>query len=144
VKPAAPPLVTLGSDPDPNAGPTRPGLGVDNILFSRFTNTSGWPTHRIAVAYKYVGGGAPIGLPSTLYFWDQATERWYTLEAAKSLVADTIVFFDVVSLMDGTQTSSALGTPSQGSIEAYLRVTDPGAAPDGEHYFSMGADLSLF
>ena len=36
-----------------------------------------------------------------------------------------------------------LPTPTQGSIEAYLRVTDPGA-PVGDHIFSIGADSSLF
>jgi hypothetical protein len=143
VKPAVPGFITLGADVDPNGAGLKPGPNVDNVLYSRFSNSAGWPAHRLAVAYKYDGVGVPVAMPATIHLYDAATERWYSLEAAKPLVNNTVVFFDVIALLDGPQTAGQLNAPSQGSIEAFLLVPDPGA-PAGDHYFSVGADLSLY
>ncbi len=149
VKPAAGGSITLGADGDPNtAGPgstvLKPGPNVTNLFSGRFTNSSGWPAQRLAVAYRYEGAGVLEALPCTVYFYDAASNYWYTLEDAKKLTATKVTFCDVVSLLGGAQTSTTLGTPSQGSIEAYVRVGDAGAAPNGSHIISVGTDSSLF
>ena len=136
-------LATVGSDPDPNSGAgVTPKQTLDNMLGAKFYNSAGWPAHRIAVSYKYEGAGPAVTLPATIYLYDFATSRWYSIEAAKTLTVDKIVFFDVVALLDSPQTAPGLGSPTQGSIEAYLKVDD-NAGPNGTYTFGIGADLTL-
>lgn len=139
--------VVLGTDVVPNgangADGTAPSPTTDNLLFMRFANNAGWPLHRVAVGYNYRGAGVAIALPASLYLWDALTQRWY-LTTTANLTADKIVFFDSVALIDPMASQTDATRPSAGSLEALLIVTDPGAAPSGEHRFALGADLSLY
>ncbi len=134
----------LGSDTVPNGSAGTAGTaphGQDNLLVARFTNQDGAPAKRVAVAYNYVGVGVTVALPATLYLWDGTTERWYTASTS-TLTDGTITYFDAVSIVDSPILQTSLGTPTAGSLEAILIVTDPGTAPTGQHVFSMSADLA--
>lgn len=139
--------VALGGDSVPNgaqgADGTPPAPSQSNVLFARFANSAGWPIHRIALAYNYRGAGAAIDLPASVYLWDENARRWF-LVSAVTLKEGQIVFSDSVALIDAPMQAANQTTPSAGSLSALVIVTDPGAAPNGEHRILLGCDLSLF
>ena len=129
----------LGDDTVPTTAPT-PGPNA-NLMCSRFSNVNGWPCHRIAVTYR--GPESAIPLPATMWFWEELTQYWYQIGATVNLNPDAVTFFDVVGLLEGSQASPDVN-PTAGSIAALLIVDDPGGAPNGEHIFAMGPDLTTF
>lgn len=142
------PLRQLGqaADLDPNApAPKKPSDTVDMVLIGKFINSSGWPLQRVAIGYKYIGGGAPPALPGcALWVFDYQTEQWYRMPATFTLTLNQIQISDVVALMESSpRNQAALVTPTAGSLEAWLAVPNPGGPPpDGEYVFSTGPDLS--
>ena len=131
--------VALGADSVPNTGPTKPTpASQDNLLMCSFASLSGWPMHRIAVAYK--GPAAAIALSANIALWDEQTQHWYLVGAAQNITPDRLTFFDVVALLAPPQTQAQNGA-TNGSCEAMLIVSD-GATPNGEYVFAMGPDLT--
>ncbi|GAC1475526.1 MAG: hypothetical protein PVSMB8_00040 [Vulcanimicrobiaceae bacterium] len=117
---------------------------LDNVMSSRFVSINGWPTHRIALVYKYIGGGGAIALPTTMWFWEEQTRRWYQIGASQNVTVDRVFFFDVVALLDRSKAGPDASSLEslEGSISQLVLATDPGAAPDGEHQFAVAPDLT--
>lgn len=132
--------IALGADTVPTVHPSPNTMS--NLMVSRFANINGYPCHRIAVTYKGPAG-APA-LPATLWFWEEQTEHWYQIGGSVSLLRDRVSFFDVVGLLDGSQTSGEILMPTAGSIAVLLIVEDPGGTPAGEFVFAVGPDLTVF
>jgi len=91
---------------------------------------SGTPIKRIGVAYK--GQPAAIPLSARFWFFEQATERWYTVEAAKNITPDAITFFDLPASLEGTSSTTIMGT----AVQALFVVAD-GATPAGRYDFAL-------
>lgn len=124
--------------------PRPPSDAVDNILITKFANSSGWPFQRVALGYRYVGGGVAPAIPATaVWLYDYKTEQWYRLPTTVTLNPNQLTMADSVVLMEGGPRSpTTLLEPTAGSFEAWLAVPAPGGAPDGEYTFIVGPDLS--
>lgn len=128
----------LGSDTVPTGN-----VNQDNILYSKFTSINGWPASRVAVVYKAPSGS--LALNADMYFFEENIGMWFKITASPvALTPGRVTFFDVVALMDlpNTLKGNDDPAPSSGSIAQMLIVSDPGAAPNGEHIFAMGPDLT--
>lgn len=140
----------LGADGSSAAPPTGNfDQEQSNAFYGKFMSNSGWPTHRIAVSYAYLdntGAQAVNGdLPAQVWVWDTETSLWYAPGDVVNLKANHLNYFDVVALLDGLYVKARQGqnTPSQGGVEVYLIVDDPGgAAADGTYVFGLGLDLT--
>ena len=130
--------IALGSD----AAPTTqlPAATMDNLLSCRFNNINGWPIHRVAVVYRPPSGA--LALTAQMWFWESNIGRWFAVGDAKALAANAVTFFDVIGLGDMPATDTSGNTNTMGSIAQVLVVTDPGAAPDGEHIIALAPDLT--
>jgi len=126
----------LGSDTIPSIPPLS---SQDNILFSRITDTNGWPAQRIAVTYLPPSGS--YSLTGALYFWEYHT-GWIQIGASTPIAAGVATFFDVVSQLPATVAPNGNVLSGGGSLALCLVVTDPGAAPSGAHVFAVAADLT--
>lgn len=136
--------IALGVDVDPTT------LGLDagataraqtNVFQARFANTNGWPSHRIAVGYKPPSGA--LALVATAYLYDVLSGYWFRVDVAgASLVANAITYFDFVSVPELPATLQNLDQGVGNAADFYLLVTDPGAAPAGEHLFTLAPDLT--
>ena len=139
-QPASVPIL-LGGDAVPAPPAETPGA-LDNVLNHRFSNVNGWPCHRIAVVYDGSKVVAPVSLSATMVLYDRSTRRWYRVGPANVVLNEGVItFFDTLGLIEQVATSGGISEAS-GSESAMLIVSDPGAAPDGEHVFAMGADLT--
>lgn len=133
----------LGLDTVPAMQPdSSPPAAMDNMLSHRFSNTNGWPTHRIAVLYN-CKVGSPTTLSAQAYVFEQRTGRWYAVGVAQDLVDGTITFFDSLGLVEQAQVAGLDVQGATGSEQFMLIITDTGsAAPNGEHQFGMAPDLT--
>jgi len=134
--------IALGADADPTASldPVSLVPGT-NVLHARFMNNSGWPPHRIAVGYK--GPPGAIALNVVAYIYDGLSNAWYSVgPSGATLVPNAISFFDFVSVPELPTVAQNLDKAVGTSVDVYLRVTDPGAAPAGEHVFVLAPDLT--
>ena len=136
----------LGSDGAAGVPPTGAPSNQDNLLVSGFTNSSGFPVHRVAVSYK--GPAAAIVLVAQLWVWDDLTQGWYEVGAPQNITPNRLTYFDMASLSDPPQiqrSSLPVGgsiVATAGSISALLVVQD-GATPAGEYVFGLGPDLTV-
>lgn len=120
---------TLGADPvNPNT-PMQP-TNADNVMAARPQTLAGQTARRICVFYSSSVGGA-VALQARAWFYEQATQRWYAIEAAKTLNQDQGTFFDVPSASEPVDPNNA-GT----TIHCYLQVSDNAAAA-GSYTFAM-------
>jgi hypothetical protein len=146
-KPAAGAQIALGGDTTPTGPPNVAKAnelnGGNPILLSRFTSINGWPCSRVAVTYATTAA-TPVGLPATLWLWEERTGAWYQIGASVTLQPNQVNFFDSVGLLDMPMaTKDNDGSSGEGSIAAYLLVTDPGAgANNGVYTFAMAPDLT--
>jgi hypothetical protein len=125
----------LGSDAVPTALADQ---AKDTVLTASFSNTNGVASQRIAVAYSYVGAGAPGNLPANVYIWDDLTQNWYLLNAAPlTLKPGTIQFFDCIGLPQ-----SAPSSEPRGSLEAFVKVNAAGGDPNGVYTFALAPVLN--
>lgn len=134
--------IELGSEgavDDPPTSPPNPNQ--DNALASKFYSNQGWPAHRIAVGYKGPPGSIP--LDAQVWVYDTKTEAWYAVGDAGTVKPNQITYFDVVALLDMPTTATSLDSPTQGSLSVLLVIQGDAGAPDGEHVFAFGADLTV-
>ena len=131
--------VALGSDGAAGTPPTaKPNAQIDNVLIASFSTSSGFPVHRIAVAYK--GPPAAIALAAQVWLYDDLTGAWYEVGAPINITANRINYFDVCALGEPSPVLNAGATA--GSISAML-VVQGGVTPDGEYVFAMAPDLTV-
>jgi hypothetical protein len=136
--------IALGADVDPTTlaiDAAADARGQTNVLHARFANSNGWPCHRIAVGYHPPSGA--LALVATAYLYDVLSGFWYITDAVgTSLVANKITYFDFVSVpeLPAVERYQDQGVGNQ--CDFYLLVTDPGAAPAGEHLFVLAPDLT--
>jgi hypothetical protein len=140
ILPATAGTKTLGTDTVPGAG-VPPDSSADNLLVAKNNNINGWPVHRVAVTY-FTDAGAPIDLTAKMYFYEEASARWYLIGQG-TLKNGQVTFFDIISLADPPQTQKNLAAGNSGSISQIL-IVDAGAAPNGNYVFTMGPDLTTF
>jgi hypothetical protein len=135
--------IALGADVDPTGSATPDALRAStNVLHARFADNNGAPMHRIAVGYK--GPANAIALNAAMFVYDGLSGEWYRVgPAVITLTPSAITFFDFVSVPEFTATQSNLGLSAGRSVDAYIRITDPGSAPNGEHVFVMAPDYKL-
>lgn len=120
---------TLGTDPvNPNT-PMQP-TNADNVMAARPQTLAGQSARRLCVFYSSSVGAAVV-LQARAWFYEQDTQRWYTLEAAKALTQDQGTFFDMPSASEPSDPKNA-GT----TIHCYLQVSDNAAAA-GSYTFAM-------
>jgi hypothetical protein len=138
----------IGSDSAPTT--VMPGEGggqaTDCILACKRQDINGWPVQRIAVVWTTTAG-SPVALNGSLYFWEDATQHWYLINATPlSMPPNQVVFFDIVTVAEPPPNAATLaqpGSPSQaGGIQVFLLVADPGTAVNGTYMFAMAPDLS--
>ena len=131
--------IALGGDSTLPTGPAA--ITADNVLFSKFNNVNGWPTHRIAVTYK-----GPTSAPSVvgrMYFYESTTGSWYKIGADVTLAPGTVSFFDVVAILEMPNTQANLAQATPGSIAQFLQVDLPAGSPAaGAYTFAMAPDLT--
>jgi hypothetical protein len=145
------PVPLLGSDVDPTTyGIDSAGIESSkaaalndvnsNVLCARNYSNLGWPVHRVAVGYKPPSG--TVNLVANAYVLDRGTFIWFQIGPVDvPLIPNKITFFDMVSPVEqGSQVG--FDTMQGQSFDFFLRVTDPGGAPDGEHIFVMLPDLT--
>lgn len=126
------------TDPtDPNASATNPGPpGTQaSVLGCRNQTVSGQSIKRMGVCYK--GPAAAIPLSAQLWFYEQRSERWYAIEAAKNITPDRITWFDVPAILEMTSSVENNST----SVQSYLAVAD-GATPNGQYDFGFIPSIS--
>lgn len=129
--------IALGGD---GAAPTAPPGSYDNVMVSRFSNTNGWPCHRVAVVYKAPSG--VLALSATMWFWEDNLQAWFQIGDPQNLTPGKVAFFDVVALLDVPHVAADMNSVTAGSIAQALVVADSGGAPNGEHKFAVGPDLT--
>lgn len=125
----------LGSDTAPSAATQ---VSADNCLNARFKDIDGWPCHRVAIAYKYTGGGTPLPLNADLYIWDDLLEDWFIVATGVVLTPSTITFVEMPGLQPPPAKPGEGATA--GSIEAVLVVNANAVDDNGVYEFAMAPD----
>lgn len=131
-------------------GPGDPVLGGDtiptgmvsskthsNVLFSRFSNAHGRPAERIALLYKAPSGS--LALNYSAYIFEDTIGAWFRV-ATGTVTPDVVTFFNTVGLIEPPPGNPEIASP--GSLQLLIIISDPGAAPNGEHKFAVGACLN--
>ena len=134
----------LGSDAVPTTSP--PLANQDNVLSCKLRDVNGWPVQRVAVCWTTTAT-SPTPLNANLYFWEDATQHWYLINAtALSLLPNQLYFFDTATISEPTPTAATLakaGSPAQaGAMSVYLQLIDPGSQVNGVFVVAMGGDLT--
>lgn len=139
----------LGADSAPSGKPNE--LTGDNQFSSSLSDVNGWPIQRVCVAYK--GPAAAKALPATLYVYDDTTDSWYAMGAAKTMQPGRLTWFDQPSLgrlasMANQGSTQPIGPGgvnvphNPGCLNLCLVVAGTGADPDGSYTFAVGMDIS--
>jgi hypothetical protein len=123
-------------DAVPSAAPKN---GADNILIGKnFVGSSSGPTYRVCVGY--IAPSGVLAVDCEAYVWDALSEHWFKLpgSATGNLTPGSLLFFDMPIPSDRVIKPSD-DASEKGSVgfEVYVRVTDPGGAPVGDHTFVM-------
>jgi hypothetical protein len=125
----------LGSDPNPlTASPFQPGdVDVGNLFKTRMQGMTSSDLQSVMIGYK--GPVGAIALNLEIYVWESHSAAWYLVAPATTVPPDSFVNVKVPNPL----AAAPLGLSQQdetnvvGSGEFFIRVLDPGAAPNGTH-----------
>lgn len=131
------PVPVLGADPDPLASTFPPGaVNVGNMFQTRMEGMTSSDMSSVIVGYK--GPAGAIALNVSVYAWEEGTEKWF-LCSSGTVPPDGFSYFKIPNLLAAAplalRDSNVVGT-----TQYFIRVTDPGAAPAGEHVIYVGGD----
>jgi hypothetical protein len=134
----------LGSDAAPTTTP--PSQNNTNVVFCRQRDVNGWPAQRIAFCWN-TSASSPTAMNVSAYFWEDATQHWYLINATPlSAAAGQLYFFDCVTILEAPPLSASLSnpaTPAQaGGMAIAIVVSDPGSQVTGVFQFAAGPDMS--
>lgn len=131
-------------DGDPSFGDPPPDDGHDSALYVATQRSGiGNPVRRIAVGYRFDGGGAGTGkdAPVKLWAFDRRSMQWY-LAASGTLKDGELTYLKCPALSDPPQTSGNMNVPTAGGGEFLIVVTEPASADNGTYHFVAGPDLA--
>ena len=135
-QPASVPIL-LGADAVPS---TQSDASKDCVLMHRTANANGWPAQRIAIVYSPPSG--TTDLTASLYAYETNTGKWYRVgPAGFTLSPGKITYVDSLGIIEPPATGVNMNEPTSGGVQMFLCVSDNGA-PNGEHVFAMGADIT--
>lgn len=120
----------------------KPKPNTDTQVSTRPYNFQGWPGHRVALAYTYIGVGPAPLIDTDVYFWEDSTEAWYRLNGSTPIVLTTgeMNWSDLASIVEKA-TVNADPNNSVGSIDLAI-VVACAVPPDGLFKFAFGVDLT--
>jgi hypothetical protein len=119
----------------------RASAELDNCLFAKFSNINGWPVQRIAVTYA--GPALAPTVTARMWFYEDSTGQWYKVGADVMMAPSTVSFFDVIAILEMSNTLAQLDQATSGSVAQFLQVDLPGGSPaDGAYVFAMAPDLT--
>lgn len=128
---ALPPL--LGGDAVPTA---KPDHSADNVYSGKLFTSQDCPIYRIVLGYRAPSG--TLALDAEVYVWDELSQAWWLLpgSGAGILIPGKLASVDFPTPGDRIIKPSSNDVVQYGSgYDVFVRVTDPGAAPDGAHLF---------
>lgn len=126
----------LGSDAAPSISPKE---SQDNVYSGKLYSATG-PSYRLVIGYVAPSGA--LALDCDVHVWDDFSGKWWLLpgSGAGTLTPGKLASFDlpvpaerVIKPSDEDKNQRSTG------FSAYVRVTDPGAAPNGDHKFYVYA-----
>lgn len=130
--------VLLGNDSIPTE---MPSTANDNVYTHRSSNINGWPVQRLVIGYKAPSGN--IALSCTVYVWDTNSQSWFQVGSSRQLMPGKLSYFDSLGLNESAQIRANVEMASSGSTYLAILITDgSNNAPNGEHVFVVGSDIS--
>ena len=130
----------------PTAAPNT--ATMPNLLTALQATKNGWPVQRIAVTYKYTGGGGAVNLSADLYMYEDTTQAWYKMNSAGviTLKPGCVTYVDAITLCESAQTNNDVfgnGSSTPGGLECVVVVIDPGGLANGTYDFCIGPDSTV-
>jgi len=104
----------------------------------RPASNTGWPAHRLVVAYH--GPSSAPDLTATLYVYDHNSQRYYQVGTG-TLKAEQLNYFSIVSIAEPPVRADNMDQNAAGGMELVLIVTPPSPGIVGTYVFSMAPDL---
>ena len=143
----------LGTDAVPTGLPAI-GVGADllrNIVRCLHPFVADNPVQRIALFYRYTGGGPAPVVPLTAYCYVRETDSWFQVGPVVNLTDGVVAFIDSIAGILPMQSMPSVANLLQGaspgdstsSLEVVLVPSAPAGAPAGTYTFGALFDSSL-